>query len=69
MKNRGAVREHGVFKELKEDQCDSCVGRVDGVEAENTRRKHSIEGQARLATVKVGVPLMGFSQEREGGLL
>lgn len=68
MKNLGAVREHGVFKELKEDQCDSCVWRVDGVDAGNTRRKHSIE-QARLATVKVGVPLTGFSQESEGGLL
>lgn len=34
-------------------------------EARNTSRKRSIQGQA--STVKVGVPLMGFSQESEGG--
>lgn len=46
-KNLGDVGQHGVFKELKEDQCHSREARVDGAKVGNTSRKHSVEGQPR----------------------
>ena len=60
MRNIQDVGEHGVFKELKEDQYDSSERTADGVESRKTSRKHSIEGQARR--LKTGT-LKGFGQE------